>query len=85
MFLETPRDVAFVDLLLERQQLPHEVEVGSDDGATRLDELVSVEHGECRVLHDIGDGDGGGARHAGLTVHQHLPSAIPNSFCKYTR
>ena len=56
--------------LLVLVQLPHEVEVGADDGPARLDELVGLCHGDGVALHEVGDGDGGGARDAGVAVDE---------------
>lgn len=48
-----------VEVLLELQQLAHEVEVRGDDGPPGLDKLVGVCHGHPGVLHQVGDDDGG--------------------------
>lgn len=48
-----------VEVLLELQQLAHEVEVGGDDGPPGFDKLVGVRHGHPGVLHQVGDHDGG--------------------------
>lgn len=48
-----------VEVLLELQQLAHEVEVRGDDGPPGFDELVGVRHGHPGVLHQVGDHDGG--------------------------
>lgn len=48
-----------VEVLLELQQLAHEVEVGGDDGPPGLDKLVGVRHCHPGVLHQVGDHDGG--------------------------
>jgi len=56
---------------LPLHQLAHEVEVGADDGAQRLDGPVRVDHGLAARVHEVGDHDGGGARDAGVAVDQH--------------
>ena len=48
-----------LDALLKLQELAHEVEVGGDNGASTLDELVRVPGGHREVLDEVSDGDGG--------------------------
>uniref|UniRef100_A0A8C6XAV8 SPIN-DOC-like zinc-finger domain-containing protein n=1 Tax=Naja naja TaxID=35670 RepID=A0A8C6XAV8_NAJNA len=57
-----------VEVRFELQKLPHEVQVGRDDGPAALDVLVGVAHGHQGVLHQVGDDDGGRARDASLAV-----------------
>lgn len=66
---------------LPLHQLAHEVEVGRDDGPPRLHELVRVDHGAARVLHEVRDDHGGRAGHAGLAVHQHALARLPRLVC----
>ena len=41
--------------------------------------------GGCRcVLEDVGDGDGGGSRHPGVAVDQHVGAVLPGIICKET-
>ena len=83
-WIEDAERVAFVQVLLELQQLAQKVEVGRDDGALALDELVGVAHGHLGVLEDVGDGDGGGSRHPGVAVDQHVGAVLPGIICKET-
>lgn len=53
---------------LPLHKLTHEVEIWGDDKPASLDVLVGVHHGHARVFHQIGDDDGGGPGHTGLTV-----------------
>ena len=66
-----------LDGLLELEQLAHEVEVGRDDGAPQLDELVRLARAHGEVLDEVGDGDGGGARDPRLAVDQDRALAVP--------
>lgn len=63
-------------LRLELQQLPHEAEVGRDDAPPLLDELEGLLQPHALLHHQVGQADGGGARDAGLAVHQHAPAAL---------
>ena len=60
-----------LDALLKLQELAHEVEVGGDDGASTLDELVSVPGGHREVLDEVSDGDGGRPGDSGLDHHHY--------------
>lgn len=77
LWREDARCDAVVQVLLELQQLAHEVEVGGDDGPPGLDELVSVRHGHPGVLHQVGNDNGGRARHACLAVDQEAHVRLP--------
>lgn len=50
---------SIVEVLLELQQLTHEVKVWGDDGPLGFDKLVGVRHGHPGVLHQVGNHDGG--------------------------
>ena len=73
-----------LEALLELEELPHEVEVGGDDGPSRLEHLVRFDHGETPVPHDVGNCDGWGAGDPRLAVHQDAPSALPRLLCNNT-
>ena len=76
---------AVLQTTLELHELAHEVEVGRDDVALPLDELEGVHHAEEAALHDVGDGDGGGAGHACHTVHEHFAVRSVNVICERTQ
>lgn len=65
---EDARRDAGVEVRFKLQKLPHEVEVGRDDGPAALDVLVGVAHGHQGVLHQVGDDNGGRTGDAGLAV-----------------
>lgn len=71
-----------VEVLLELQQLTHEVKVWRDDGPPGFDKLVGVCHGHPGVLHQIGDHDGGGSRHACLAVDQKAHTCLMCFLCR---
>lgn len=73
-----------LERLLQLVQLPHEVEVGRDDGPRGLHQLVGLAHGHVSVAHEVRDGNGGAARDAGLAVHQHARARRPSAFCRQT-
>lgn len=79
--IEDAGRVALVEVLLEFQQLAHEVEIGADDGALAFDVFVGVAHGHLGVLEDVGDGDGGRARHTRMAVNQHAGAVLPGIIC----
>lgn len=54
--------------LLQLPELPHEVQVGWDDGSFTLHHLVGLHGGHVVVVHEVADGDGGGTRDTGLAV-----------------
>ena len=83
--MQDARREALVQILLELEQLAEKVEVGRDDGALALDELVGVAHGHLGVLEEVGDGDGGGARHPRVAVDQHAGSLLPGFVCSHTQ
>lgn len=64
-------------ILLQLQQLAHEVEVRRDDGAGQFHHLVRFQQGHGLVPHDVGYGNGGTAADAGLTVEQHGGTFFP--------
>lgn len=66
---------------LPLHQLAHEVEVRRDDETPRLHVLIGVDHSHARVFHQVGDDDGGGARHPGLAVHQHPSACLSGIVC----
>lgn len=82
LWREDSRGYSVVQILLELQQLAHEVEVGGDDGPPGFDELVGVRHGHPGVLHQVGDHNGGGARHAGLAVDQKAQTCLMCFLCR---
>lgn len=73
---EDPWRYAVVEVLLELQQLAHEVEVRRDDGPLAFDKLVGVGHGHPAVLHQVGDHNGGRSRHARLAVNQEAHTCL---------
>lgn len=73
------------ELLLKVQELAHEVEVGWDVGFTLLDKIVGVVQREAEFLHEIGDGYGDGATHAGQAVHQDTTLLVTCVICEEKR
>ena len=69
---------------LELDELLHEVEVGRDDGAARLEEVVGLLESEPLVVHEVGEADGGRPTHPRLTVHQHFAVTLTHRLCKET-
>lgn len=59
LWREDPWRYPVVEVLLELQQLTHEVEVWGNDGPSGFDKLVGVCHGHPGVLHQVGNHDGG--------------------------
>ena len=59
-------------LALVLPQLAEEADVGVDDGPAGLDVLVGLVERHAAVLHEVGDAEGGGARHAGAAVDHAL-------------
>lgn len=66
-----------VELLLEVLQLAHEVEVGRDVGLLDADVLVGFLEVELLLVHEVGDGDGDGARDSREAVDQHAHARLP--------
>lgn len=54
--------------LFQLQQLSHEVQIGRDDGAGALHQLVRLDHRQPFILHHVGDDYGRRARNARLTM-----------------
>uniref|UniRef100_A0A182QNQ1 Uncharacterized protein n=1 Tax=Anopheles farauti TaxID=69004 RepID=A0A182QNQ1_9DIPT len=65
------------DILLQLEQLTHEVEVGRDDGTGELHQLVCFQQRKTLVAHHVRDRDRGTAADAGLTVEQHSRTLFP--------
>ena len=62
--------------MLKLEELSHEVEVGSDEGALRFEELIRHLHRPVFEPHDVGDADSSRATDAGLTMHQYLATCL---------
>ena len=69
-------------LLFKLEQLAHEVDVGRDDGAFVLDEGEGVAERALGARYQVGEHDGGRARHARLAVHQHTPAGRQGAICR---
>ena len=62
-------------------QLLHEVEVGRDEVASRLDKVVREVESPSVIAHEVCDADGSRPTDASLTVDQHLALTVPHSLC----
>lgn len=63
-------------LLVEYQELAHEVEVGLDDGSRALDYVVGAAQVDVQVVHDVGDCDGRTSGQTCLAVHEHVAASL---------
>ena len=79
---EDPRRDPGVEVPLKLQQLAHEVEVGRDHRPAPAHVLVGVCHGHERVLHQVGDDDGGRPRHTRLAVDKHATATLVRLLCR---
>ncbi len=57
-----------LEFVFQGDQLAHEVEVWRDGGALVLHQLVGGLHGEAKVRHEVGDGEGDRAGDTGHAV-----------------
>lgn len=85
LWCKDPWRHTIVQVFLEFQQLPHEVEVRGDNWSFAFDEFVRVSHGHPRVLHQVGDDDGGGSRDAGLAVDEKALSTLVSFLNEFKR
>lgn len=79
------QDSALAQILLQLQQLAHEVQIGRDDRPGHFHQLVGLQQGERLVPHDVGDGNGGAPRNPRVAVQQHSGTRFPCIFCKISR
>lgn len=72
---------AQVQLLLERVQLPHEVEVGRNVGLAVAHHVERVVQTQVHLVHEVCDGDGNWAGDASKAVDQHALLAVASLVC----
>jgi hypothetical protein len=63
-------------------ELTDEAVVGAHSGAQRLQVFISRTVSHALVLHQIGDHDGGGTRHAGVAVNEATAALLPSAVDK---
>ena len=68
-------------MLLEIEQLAHEVEVGRDVALAQLDEVVGVVEGPPARVHEVGHGQGHRPADAGKTVDQDAVASAAGFVC----
>ena len=64
-------------------ELAHENKIGRDDGSLVAHHVVGVVHAHLHLVHQVGDDNGGRARYARLTVHQHFGLVLNSSVCLF--
>lgn len=75
------RCVHLVQDLFELHELTDETEVGGDDGAFVLDELISLGHGLVHVLHHVSDDHGGRPGNTRVAVDEYTGIATSSLLC----
>lgn len=69
--------------LLQVQELPHEIQVGTYDRARVLHHFVRLDHRQTHVSHYVGDGDCRTARNTRLAMHEDSAAGFSCLFCNH--